>query len=752
MSSGLNNFYEFEDFRLDAATGTLWRRDTVVAISPKSAELLQLLLERNGGVVSKQEIFDSVWADTFVEEGVLTQNIYTLRHALGRDENGNQFIETVPRRGYRFAGQLKVSPSSAGFEVGDPVGPNPSAQALNNDELPAPILDESPRSFVAAVETIQGPRSISRPWTPLAIIAGVGLIAAIVVGIYKWMPQAADAHESKVAPIEQVRLQSLTDTGDIVYPTISPDGEMLAYVRLEGEQSTLWVKQIATETDLQILPASKKGHRSLVFSTDGRHIFYRDEADPGEIYQTSQLGGASKRVAGNVWSDFGISPDNTQLAFSRRDQQRNMQVLILMNLTNGVERVLGERGAVGGYRSPAPTFSPDGKRMVVAVSSTTQARPVLVNIDVETGVETELQTPNFREITRVLWTPDDQKLIIAARMQGEATSQVWTLRLADGELRRFTNDLEAYFWLSLSADGRTLVARQQRITSHIWLLPDGDIEKARQLTSGGRSLDGYVGLAWAPDQRIVFSSRSGNNTDLYSIDPAGEEKTLVSAQNGFETTWPDISSDGRYIIFVSAISGARSIWRMDRDGRNHKQLVFGDAPKESAYAGAIAPDGKEVFFIKVGPGPSAIWKTTIDGDNPKPVSNLVNATAESFLAVSPDGNRLAYQHISDNGRNRNEEGTIQIGVISADGSGEPMLFDVAARRSLFRWTSNDTFDYLAGTFNSSSLWRQPLDGEARKLIDFPDRVFNFVWSGNGKDLVVSRGRLLGDAVLITNLP
>lgn len=108
MSNDVNNLYEFGDFRFDGETNTLRRDAALIALSPKASELLKLLLERDGGIVSKREIFDSIWADTFVEDGVLTQNIYTLRNALGTDENGKQLIENIARRGYRFAAPVRI--------------------------------------------------------------------------------------------------------------------------------------------------------------------------------------------------------------------------------------------------------------------------------------------------------------------------------------------------------------------------------------------------------------------------------------------------------------------------------------------------------------------------------------------------------------------------------------------------------------------------------------------------------------------
>jgi Tol biopolymer transport system component/DNA-binding winged helix-turn-helix (wHTH) protein len=747
MSNPLNRLYEFGSFRLDTESGTLWRGNDVIPISPKAAEVLKLLVSKEGQVVSKKEIFDSVWADTFVEDGVLTQNIYTLRHALGLDSSGKQFIETVPRRGYRFAETVTALPIAGTRE--EELRVEERDRNGNSSSVHSPTADHD-----SATNLLSPARSKSDRSRTFAIVAVLAIAAVALggVGVYQFTSRGAEERESTIAPIEQVRFQSLTDTGDIIHPTISPDGEFLAFVRLEGDQSSVWVKQIATGSDIQILPPSKKGYRSLAFSSDGSYLFFRDEADPGSIHQTTHLGGAIKKVADNAWSDFSVSPDNTQFAFVRRDAARNAHLLMLSNTADGGERVLAVRQPPHGYRGAAPAWSPDGKKLVVAVASATQARPLLTEVDVATGEETELTTPNFREITRILWTPDSKKLIVAARLMTEATSQIWTISTSDGELRRLTNDLEAYFWLSLSGDGKTLVARQQRVTSHLWLLPNGDLKQARQLTFGSRTLDGYVGLAWTQDGRILFSSRSGDVTDLYSMTPDGNDRSQLTTNAGTDNTWPISTHDGRYVLFVSSRTGAREVWRMDSDGGNPKRLTVGNATTESAYAAAPSADGREVYFIKVGAQPSAIWKIGIDGERVEQVSKLDKATAENFLAVSPDGKWIAYQHVADVRSNKGEEGTVQIGVVAADGSGEPKLFDVPVRRPVFYWTSNETFDYAAGSFNASSIWRQSLKGDAKKLIEFPDRIFNFAWSNDGTDLVVSRGRLLGDAVLISNLP
>src|SRR5262249_31873689 len=247
-------------------------------------------------------------------------------------------------------------------------------------------------------------------WTALVVVVGSAL--ALVIG--RFVVLRKDKGESTTAPIEQVRFQKLTDSGDVVFPTISPNGELLAYVRHEDQEESVWVKQIATGSSVQTLPPSRKGYRSLAFSPDGRYLFFREEADAGGIYRTSVFGGAARKVADNVWSDFSISPDGAQLAFVRRDSGRNSHLLVLSNVDGSGERELSARQAPLDYRGTCG-WSPDGKRIVIAGGLQYQFFPKLLTIDVAAGQETELKTPRWRAIQHALWTPNGKHLIVSAR-------------------------------------------------------------------------------------------------------------------------------------------------------------------------------------------------------------------------------------------------------------------------------------------------------------------------------------------------
>ena len=770
MSQSSTRLYEFGAFRLDAIERVLWREGEMIVLPPKVFDTLWVLVKEEGRVVSKSELMEAIWANAAVEESNLSQNIYTLRRALGVDDQGRQFIETVPRRGYRFAVPVRlldetpndvangatVATVATGANGANGANGATGANGANGANGTA-VADDS-QAFAAAqpaapsaLEKEIRPRSAFRT----ALFAGLGVVILSVLsfGVYQFVDRRGE--KGHIAPIEQVRFQRLTDSGDVIHPTISPDGELLAYVRLGEEQGSVWIKQIETGGSLQPLPPSRKGYRSLAFSPDGQYLFFRDQADPGAIYQTPVFGGEQKKVADNVWSDFSVSPDGRRLAFIRRDAARNAHSLILANIDGGDARELGVRQSPLEYGEGAPAWSPDASKLVVSAGS---QQPNLLIVDVSTGEEREAPTARWRNISKALWTADGRHLIFSARATDEPTSQLWMLAYPDGPLRRLTNDLEGYFWISLSVDGRKLVTRQQRMISHLWLLPDGDVKKARQLTFGVRNFDGYNGLAWAPDGKIVFSAFANNVTDLYSMNLDGSNRVQLTANAGQDNAFPSVSSDGRYIVFTSNRSGSMQLWRMDVDGRNQKQLTFGvgqknDGQKDSANFAALSPDGGEVFFIRRGAGSPSIWKVSIEGGASVPVSRLTGATAEGFLSISPDGKWLTYHHVSAS-QKPGGENTLRIGAATTDGAAEPKLFDLPMRRPITQWSADSmAFDYAAGPFSTSSLWRQPIAGGGpQKLFDFPDRVFNFAWSRDGKNLVVSHGRQQGDALLITNLP
>src|SRR5437867_11581173 len=106
MPRDLKHFYDFGPYRVDESERLLLRGDEVVPLTPKAFEMLLVLLESSGHVLTKEDLMKRVWPDTIVEEANLSHNIYKLREALSESRDGEKYIETVPRRGYRFVAKV----------------------------------------------------------------------------------------------------------------------------------------------------------------------------------------------------------------------------------------------------------------------------------------------------------------------------------------------------------------------------------------------------------------------------------------------------------------------------------------------------------------------------------------------------------------------------------------------------------------------------------------------------------------------
>jgi TolB-like protein/DNA-binding winged helix-turn-helix (wHTH) protein/Tfp pilus assembly protein PilF len=189
-------FYDFAPFRLDVTEGVLLRDGKTVSITPKAFELLRVLVENHGHILSKEDLLRQVWPETFVEEGNLSFNISQLRKALGQKENGVTYIETIPKRGYRFAAPVTVVNG----------GGLPAAVAAK--AAPAPLQEVLPEES-AAVGMRQLRVPIQRRPLVLALVVLVALLLAVNLGGLRkrlpWgQPSIARIQSIAVLPLEDV--------------------------------------------------------------------------------------------------------------------------------------------------------------------------------------------------------------------------------------------------------------------------------------------------------------------------------------------------------------------------------------------------------------------------------------------------------------------------------------------------------------------------------------------------------------------
>src|SRR5215469_14344797 len=161
-----HEIYEFGPFRLEPAERKLLRGDEVVTLTPKVFDMLVMLVRHSGHLLEKDDLIRSLWPDSFVEEGNLSNNIFVLRKALGND---HEYIETVPRRGYRFVGAVRQLPGAERV----PYEPQELASAGS--------VDGRPRGPV----TVVFPGAARRPRYRIALMAGIALVL-LAIGVAFW--------------------------------------------------------------------------------------------------------------------------------------------------------------------------------------------------------------------------------------------------------------------------------------------------------------------------------------------------------------------------------------------------------------------------------------------------------------------------------------------------------------------------------------------------------------------------------------
>ncbi|MET0649440.1 MAG: winged helix-turn-helix domain-containing protein [Pyrinomonadaceae bacterium] len=783
MPSPVKHLYDFDRFTLDADERVLLREGKPVRLTPKEFETLLALVRGAGRVLSKEDLLKEIWPDTFVGEATLAQNVFTLRKALGEAEGGGAFVETVPRRGYRFA--VEVRERREGSATADANEARAFAAARIEDEslavvnlpagnapahFPPPEEETDARPNVHTHEPRNGHVPVAtssstytrdasapsqttggRPVRAAFIIAAAVLfsVAALVYLIYRTSvrPDVERARPAAPAAFPTMKLTRLPVTGAVAEAVISPDGNYLAYVANEpGRQGQgVWVRQVeaASNTQQIVAPGEGVSFGALVFSPDSQHLYYgeaREGAGPPALFRVPVLGGPTVKVLDDCSaSPVGFSPDGRRLAYLRGELGRELR-LYVADSDGANEQVLVTRKSPDALGLPA--WSPDGNSLACIYGSMDAIGGSAPAIGVTTfrvsdGAERRVTEARWTDVRQLSWLPDGSGLVLSAAEADLSPAQIWALSLPAGEVRRVTNDLNTYLGASVTADGSALVTVQTDRVPNVWVAPAGDAARARQITTGSGKFDGYYGLSWAPDGRVVYASLAGGGWDIWAMnaDGTGQRQLTVGARSNYG---PSVSPDGRYVVFVSnRTGGGFNIWRMDADGSNPVRLTSGRGENFPH----VTPDGRSVVYATVGGQEAAIWKVSIDGGEPV----RLTSRPASWPFVSPDGKSFVCTY---------GEGPFaanRLAVIPIEGGEPTRLYDVAPtfRANTVWLPDNRGIAYLDARTGTTNVWMQPLaGGRPVQLTNFTaDHVASFDWSRDNR-LLATRSVETTSVVLI----
>ena len=579
----------------------------------------------------------------------------------------------------------------------------------------------------------------------LVVLAVLLVIGAGGYGVYSLLRRAEpEPHFWDVA------LTRLTNSGNAIDATISPDGKYIVYALSDRSSQSLYIRQVSTANDKLIVPPAPVGVFGMTFSPDGTELYYalKSNLDAGTLYRVPVLGGIPAKVLEKIDGPVSFSPDGKQFVLVRGNfPNAGDSALVIANVDGSSERTLVVKKnpeRLSPIFFTGPSWSPDGK-IIAASVSTLGGNTRLVGFAVNDGSEKDLSKESWPFAGRVHWLPDMTGLLVIAGT-GPASSQVWYVNYADGRARRVTNDLGAYRALGLTQDGKKLTTVQAQGLVNLWIAPEANATKANRLPTGNISFYSSTGnnLSWTPTGRIVFVSNEGGNADVWIADPDGSNRKQLTSNGAFNVS-PVVSADGRYIVFVTWRDGKRNIWRMNADGSNPVRLTSGLA---DSYP-TLSPDGWVVYTALDGIKPT-LWKVSIEGGTPVQVLDHPATTA----SVSPDGKLIAftYPESKDSYAPPN-----RIAVIPFAGGAPIHTFEFTGSGtvlSIMQWSQDGkSILYTVSTNNVSNIWSQPLEGGPPKQVtNFGDLFMtSFSWSRDGKQLACTRGALVRDAVLVTDL-
>lgn len=762
MSKKTNNLYEFSEFRLDTEERVLYRGEKPLTLAPKVFDTLEVLVESEGKLVSKEDLMNEIWQDSFVEESNLTQNIYTLRQIFGKR---NKFIKTVPRRGYRFSADVKkivrdseIEEAIVTADSGDVI----LAQRTRTHIVEKETIEHEKESIDVPAETLEKKTPFSRK---IYLGAFAGILAVAMLGLLGFSYWNKDSSGMDNVPVGKAQFKALTDTGDVTTLAVSPDNRFLAYaVNTSKGERQMRLKDLELNQDVLLKISNKMIPSFLRFSPDGDYIYFlsRDRTENStNIYKMTRFGGETELITKDIAGEFSFSKDGKKITFVRKDAKTNAHTLFIKNLENSEEtEVLKKEFPEGFSLVSSPAFSPSGEKIYVLNNKQKTFFSEVVSINLKTSEETIIKTPKqLKHFVQIESTPKEDEVIVSVRRNG-GFGQIYKLSIPDGKVKRITNDLNYYRKISVSKDGKSISALKRLSYSNLWLLPNAKMENAKQLTKGTFGRFGRNGLELLPDGQVAFVSITSGNREVWTLNINDDSKNQLTKHERNVSQNPTAAPNGRHIYYVSGRNRSRNINRMDFDGQN-KTPITSDK-KSNDLSPAISPDEKKLYFIRKTSGKSAIMQIDLPDGEPQKLNLPEKVELGEVLNISPDGRMLFFQQIPQKESSGGERGgeskrstSSTIGIISLDGSfSEPKFFDIKTDNQNVRWTpTSDAFDFVQNTPTIAYIKRQNIFSESspETITEIKDiNIRRFLWMPNQKDLLISDFKREQDAVLITD--
>jgi Tol biopolymer transport system component/DNA-binding winged helix-turn-helix (wHTH) protein len=691
--------WRFGIFEVDIRNSELRRGGTLVKLREQSFRILVLLLERAGDIVTREELRQGLWpSDTYVDfDHSLNTAIMKLRDALGDSADKPLYIETIPKRGYRFVAPVSVPLPAENVIASsrlDPVSPfaRGTIEAKTPPPPPPPETSSSPRGLHSRVVVIG------------SFVLGAIVLAA--VGTMGWIrARHASSHDFHTASAELSILPVTTAAGNPIFPVFSPDGREIAYVWDGADRRRYDVYALLIGADVPLrLTYSKSGLVGAPsWSPDGREIaFSRCDGQRDGVYAVPALGGPERKLTA-VGCLYTLPGPIVWLA----DGKRMLMIdhcsaegpfgVVLFSLATGEKRCLTDSTSAGGSdMGYGLSLSPDSSTIAFARTGASLCcniytvplsggTPRLLTSDSRSGCATQ----NDLGCGGLMWTPDSKSIVFVSNRS--TLPSLWQVSTNSGEVERET----AFPAIGkFSKDGRRFVYSEKTSTQPpaIWradlAAAGGAVVSNKELVSTQYS---EMEAQSSPDgSRIVWMSIRTGSEEIWTSSASGENQLQLTHLDRYQGT-PRWAPDGKWVVFDSYTPHSAQIFVVDAEGRNLHSITAG--PYDNVVP-SWSRDGKSIYFASRRTGSWQVWRHTLQGGGEVQVTQHGGFDAfESY-----DGQTLYFSRFD------------RAGIWSMPVSGGTELLVVADKPQLGFWGH--------WAICTSGLYFMDIEAEPRPTIEF----------------------------------
>jgi Tol biopolymer transport system component len=584
--------------------------------------------------------------------------------------------------------------------------------------------------------------------TLTAAVVGLVILGAAAWGVYSFFAGPAPV---KRAPFQNFTISQITTSGDMSQAAISPEGKFILSVKNDGGLESLWLRNVPTSSDTQIIAPAEAQYADLAFSPDGNYIYFKRmvSATQYNLFRATVLGGTPQMIVRDVDSNITFSPSGKRMAFMRANDPVVGKFRVISAALDGSDEKVLYDGPIGSATLLYLAWAPDGKEIAWTTASTEQSGVAL--FDIASGKIRSFVSFTNRFLDGLDWMPDGSGLLVQYRPNPEAPIQIGFLSYPGAKFTTVTRDTNTYPSFSLSANGKTIAAVQSQTDQKLEFLGHNGAAAPTASSPLGQEQN-VTSFAWDGSKGMLIAK--GGSLLRVSLD-GRSQTTLISDPNsllGFQT----LCQGGRSIVFswYHHNGDPLTLWRAGADGSNPVQLTKAGFD----FWPACLPDGKWVYFVR-SRGASAnpvIERAPFGGGKAQIVSqglvpNAFLASSNAF-AISPDGKQIAFVasvvHVAA------KIASIELGLADLDSR---HMVRLVPMNQGFNGSGGLTFTddgkavaYVVSEKGVGNIWVQPLTGSGgHQLTHFTSGQINqFAWSPTGKKLAVLRSHTTSDVVLL----